>query len=55
MRAREAALAAEQRRRVGDRPEAVRLVLAVEREVHADVVGRLVLAAPRRAPTAPAP
>ena len=35
----EAGLAAEQRWGVGDRPEPVGLVLAVEREVHADVVG----------------
>ena len=48
----EAALAAEQRRGVGDRAEAVGLVLAVEREVHADVVGGQVahrrVARPRR-------
>jgi hypothetical protein len=37
--AREAALARQQRRCVRDGAEAVGLVLAVEREVHADVVG----------------
>ena len=37
-RAREAAVAVEQRRRVGDRAPAVAVVLGVEGEVHADVL-----------------
>ena len=46
----EAALARQQRRGVGDRAPAVRVVLAVEREVHADVVA-VVAASPRGGPT----
>ena len=48
--AREAAVAVEQRRRVGDRSPAVQLVLGVEREVHADVLAPVLrrrLAGPR--------
>ena len=47
----EAAVAVEQRRRVGERAPAVQLVLGVEREVHADVLAAVAggrLAGPRR-------
>ena len=53
-RAGEAAVAVEQRRRVGDRTPAVALVLGVEREVHADVLAPVARRRPR-GPTGTAP
>ena len=53
--AREPTFAGQQRGRVRDRAPAVRLVLGVEREVDADVVGRAARCRLRGGPTAPAP